>query len=365
MRNYTAVRNLLCILSLMCLESRAIELNGLAPYEKYGKEMFILALSSKNTAANMDDLQCANSECRMELRVTAENLPLTSYNRLWRDSINTNNDQSQAASQVDNLNTFLGVIRGPLQEGDIVAIDSEPNDQALKVSVNGIGLGTIADVNSNFYQLLLQAWVGPSQYSGLRTGLLANGRVDNTLLQRFNSTTPATGRIDEIKKWLAPAPKPKPTPKNQKPAIDIDKEAIVTALRIQQEAAAAKKLQQQQRAEKLAQQEAEELARREAAIAAAEELASRSYNAAIPAHLKDHTASLSRVKYGGSAVISVTIDRNGNIVSTLFMESDSREAFNKAVEDTIRKAEPFPPIPGVIRGDYYSFDVPIRLKTGE
>lgn len=351
------MKSLFCILFFLCLHAAAVELNGVASYERYGKEILIVAVSSESPAPSVDGLNCANAPCHIELRITAKKLPLNSYERLWRDAININSDYRQTDQQVNNLTAFLGLIKGALQAGDILTINSVPS-KGVKVMVNSVALGTIAD--NDFFPILLSAWTGPTQYSNVRNGLLANGRVSSQLLVRFNKTYPSEERAEEIKSWLPPTLKPSPATKSRK--LAIDKEKTAAELRKQQDAElAAAKLREDKEKEK--EKEKEKLAHNALARAVAEEIARINYNSSIPVHLTAYTSRLKQNEHEGSAVVSVTIDRSGNLINMLFVENHPRASFNKAVEETIKLATPFPPVPREIEGTYYTFELPITLKN--
>lgn len=64
----------------------------------------------------------------------------------------------------------------------------------------------------------------------------------------------------------------------------------------------------------------------------------------------------------GSVRLSVVIDRNGNVKAVETVQKSRYALLNKEAAGAIKRADPFPPMPDNVKGDEFSFSLPIVFR---
>ena len=401
------------LLSLLIAPSFAAPtLNGLAAHSLQGKEQFIAALYVDSPTDVAVALLQAQEHKRMELRVTARRISARHLQNMWIDGMATNVRGDLLSKHASNMVSFTGLIKGKLAAGDNLTIDAAPA-QPVRVAVNGIELGSIAD--SEFFTLLLQTWIGGVPLSNqFRDQLLQAGKVDPEVQQRFADLAPRDSRVAAVRAWmpvgtpvkqaaakprkLAPAPKsgtklasspPKPivaahTPKTRKVAA-----APNTTTRVPEPSTAAAPRAAANTEPKARRpypkpiaanlpmavtatrapldDELEMLDEDEQGPAlTAETLLSRQiYHSKLLKWTYKYLTYPRRAEkrsQEGSVRLSVTIDRKGRVKAINATELSDFDALNREARSAVKRASPFPSMPDNVTGKEFAFSLPIVFR---
>ena len=62
-------------------------------------------------------------------------------------------------------------------------------------------------------------------------------------------------------------------------------------------------------------------------------------------------------RVSGEVRVSIEIDRHGRVLKTGFVEASKYDFFNEQAEEAINKAAPFTPVPEVLTGETFTFEV--------
>lgn len=87
---------------------------------------------------------------------------------------------------------------------------------------------------------------------------------------------------------------------------------------------------------------------------------SRVSNAALKYQTLPRKAFQRRIE--GDVRVMVTLDRNGQVISTQLAEASRHEFLNQQALSAIHDAAPFPPIPAELAGEQFAFTVPFRYR---
>ncbi|GLS25757.1 hypothetical protein GCM10007877_14710 [Marinibactrum halimedae] len=381
-------------------------INGLASYEKLGKQQFIAVLYTDSPTKNSADVLYSNNSRAMELVITSRSMSQRALGRMWIEGVSINASTQELTQNAEALASLTGLIKGRLRQNDRLRL--EFSNGSLDVSLNGIDLGTVA--KGGIFDLLLQTWIGevpPS--SDFRAQILAAGDVDSTLLSTVNSANADSDRIAAVQAWIAPpevevaaasapaavaaAPKPKPsapqikpsapkiaaTPK-PKPAAPKPKPAapkpkpkpveVATAPKAEPKASAqpvkpapVKPVQVAKAAPPIEEDDDDEVL----AFTAADILREKQYYEELKARV------FSKVEYPkqalsqrreGAVGLDIVVNSKGELVDVSLRERSAFSYFNRAATRAVRKSEPFPTPPKALltNGKYeFKLNVVYRL----
>jgi periplasmic protein TonB len=90
-----------------------------------------------------------------------------------------------------------------------------------------------------------------------------------------------------------------------------------------------------------------------------------SYMQGLLGHLeryKKYPRSARRRGEEGKPVVRFEIDRKGNLIFHALVESSGNTTLDEGALATVKRADPFPPLPKEIRGDTKIFDVPVNFS---
>lgn len=380
-------------------------MNGLATHTELGKEQFIAALLTETLTPNSRDVLLADEPKQIQVRVTANRLSSRRFKRMWIEGMAINASPAELEKQAQNMADFSNLIKIKMAAGDIFSISRDYD--TVKVVLNGVQLGEIE--STQFFDLLLRAWIGPVPLSSeFRAALVANGKVDNKLRARFDATLPSDGRItsiegliqarDEAAKSEQSANRPSapnialsttkiaptvtpPTFKAkiaQPPSIDDEGESeTVVAAQPQapsiESPAAPKKVEpkpQVQLASAAPQAQLFDAAELEEDdddenFTAESLLEQQLYIAKLKRwsgkYMRYPSRSLS-LEQEGTVRLSVTIDREGKVQDIQVIDESEHSALTRAAKKGAKRASPFPPIPEKMKGDDFSFSLPVVFR---
>jgi len=353
-------------------------LNGMATHIDLGKEQFIGALYSSSLSDSADKLLSSNQAMRMELKIVApEGVTTRRFSRWWIEGMAINNAPSLLTEQADNMVKFDGLFKGRFFQNDTITFSFEPG-KGVNILINDALLGNIA--SDKFFGMLLRTWIGKVPLSSeYKDDILKAGNVNAALKARFDKIKPSKERSNEVAGWskMKSAAELAAEKEKEKEA----KEAAAKSTSSQSSSADAKQLA----AQKAEQAKAAEVAKAEAAKAAqkpvpapaaandddekpaltAQNLLARQFY--VSDNLKRIYASVRYPKKAlergqtGSVRVAVTINRQGNIVSTSVVQASDVDSLNEAALEAVNKVAPYPAIPDTISGSTFEFTAPIKF----
>lgn len=419
------VYNSVLAVFLILLASKAahaeVILNGVAPHSELGKELFIAGLYTTTPSADKTAILNAQEEKQIQVRVTAEDLSSRRFKRMWIEGMAVNASPQELKDQSNNMAAFANMLKVRMIAGDIFTVERyiEGSDSGVRVIINGAQLGEISD--PAFFDLLLRTWLGPVPLSSeFRSSLTKAGKIDADLLGRYQSTAPSDARISEVEVALAGAPAiasaapaasnnasvassaavdipaptvtaPKPpviaaappvinNPASDTPRVGEDRVAIappkLDEARKPTETASAAPAQTAKPAQPAPATTQVASAQRSSILEADEEAAPLTAESIYRqqlyvSDLRKHTykfieypsSALSRGKEGNLRM-DVVIDRKGNVLQSEIVEESSFRPFNREAQKAVRQAEPYPPVPDAVKGETFTFTLPIVFVLG-
>ncbi|WNO10148.1 TonB family protein [Teredinibacter sp. KSP-S5-2] len=370
-------------------------INGMSTHSELGKEQFIAALFTETLTDSSRDVLLADENKRIQVRVTADRLSSRRFKRMWIEGMAINASPAELEKQAQNMADFSNMLKIKMLQGDIFTIDR--GSDTVKVILNGVQLGEIE--STQFFDLLLRAWIGPVPLSSeFRSKLVANGKVESGLQSRFDETRPSDERIatvDELAQSIAArhqeasedqtdipkvavdlpseptvaAPKiataPLPTAK-----VDIAPPAAVAATKPTPEPPKAKPQPKAKPKPKLAMAPKEELLDDELEeddldFTAESLLEQQLYIAKLKKwsskFMKYPSRALS-LSQEGIVRLAVTIDREGKVLNIESVQNSDYSALDKAAEKGVKRASPFPAMPEKMSGEQFTFSLPVVFQ---
>ena len=349
-------------------------LNGISSHSELGQEQFIGALFSETISNNADTLLSANQPMRIEMKVLSnDGLSARRFSRMWIDGMAINNSPSVLTEQANNIVKLDSLFKGRLVKGDHVIFKLTPG-KGVDVSVNGVTLGNIA--NDQFFSLLLSSWIGKVPLSSdFKDNMLKVGDVGLSLRSRFDQIKPASQRVSDISTWSGQAQSSAASSaarSSARSSIAIEVEVpkpVITIPPISEE-------------EQSSSSQAASVARSVAAASSVPKVEDEEDEDAGPAfttqsllarqfYVKEVIKLINkRVRYPavaaqkgqeGSVRVSVTLDRQGNIIAITATEPSRFNALTKEALAAIQRAAPFPALPPELPGNSFNFTAPIRF----
>lgn len=367
-------------------------LNGVAVYTELGSEKFIAGLYTSRLSSSADAILAESNEKRIELRVLDERLSNRRFKRMWIEGIAINSGSSDLEKHAENMATFSNMLKVKLKRGDIFRVDRTLDK--IIVSVDGVTLGEIAD--TSFFDMLLKTWIGYVPLSSdFRDNLLKQGDVKADLLSRYERLQPSPERVallqeailnkqaeengeqvagaegskKDTKVAVAPVKVPVPAPVTTapKPSVSQPKVQATPKPTPKPKPKATPRPTPKPEPVKVAlppsQQELDESIfddeeDGDVELTAENLLIQQLYYSRL-ANYTQNFARYPRIAQErgrtGSLLIRVTIDREGNVLSSEFIEETDSYSLNKEAKRAVKRASPFPPMPSEISGDEFSF----------
>lgn len=372
--------------------SAAPLLNGVSVYSELGSEKFIAGLYSSSLSKSSKNILEEAGEKTIEVRVVDERLSSRRFKRMWIEGIAINSSTTELENHAQNMADFSNLLKVKLKRGDIFKVEKLPEN--VRISVNEIALGEIE--NTEFFDLLLRTWIGFVPLSSeFRDGLLAEGAVPSPLLSRFEQIQPSPERVAILEQAIINKQEQEAEEQEQvasveekKPArISLPPEKIQVAVAaptvkpsVSAPAVAEQKPVQKPKVEKVAAAKPKTLpAPTQISLPPAQEELDESIfddeeadveltaeglliQQLYYSRLANYTQNFARYPRiaqergrEGSLLIRVTIDREGKVLDTEFIEETESYSLNKEAKRAVKRASPFPPIPTEIIGQEFSF----------
>ena len=362
-------------------------LNGLALEQQFNKDRYIAAVYSDTLADSASVLLDSNTSRRIEIRVVADSLSARRFRNQWMESIAINNAGDTLSKQAEDMVSFANLFKGRLYKGDRLSADFSGNSGVTTIALNGVELGTIRD--REFFNTLLRAWVGPIPPStDFRDGLLAAGDVAPSLLGSYELLGPSDERIAQVRESTvateeqpqsASAPQAeKPIPSKPKLAADIPPPTLAGLQNTPASAAAAAPAQPEPRPQQSqpkpktaatrpapAPKEELEEDEDEGPLTADMLLARQIYHSILLRHTFKNTRYPKRAQergQEGSVRLNVVIDPRGNVREIQTLQESRFSSLNRAAEDAVERASPYPAAPPQLAREAYQFTVPITFR---
>ncbi|GAA6153974.1 hypothetical protein NBRC116587_33960 [Pseudoteredinibacter isoporae] len=396
----------------MSIHSSADQLlNGIASYNKLGKERFLAGLYLTGTSNDPVAILNSTEPQKMEMRVTAKRLSSRSLTKLWIESMAINNPPSVLTEQANAMVEFSKLVKRTLRTGDHLIIHRKGTG-TTEISLNGIKLGEITQ--EGFFKTLLNSWLGSVPFSSsFKSQLLVNGTIGEDLNARFVTIIPDAARTERLAQAInqtatedsaqtvstqqtsaaVPAAQPSaPEPQAEQPeartaASDIAANTQTEAV-IEQPLIAKPNIQlaNAQPVEETPEPEPAPEQQEQAAIISADELdeeeldEGEDISAELTAeallnrqlyHSKLVKWAYQHVKYPkraivreqqGSVQLELVVDRNGDVRDIQILEASKYATLNRASQRAIEDASPFPPMPETMSQEEFRFTLPIVYR---
>lgn len=398
----------------MSLSSSADQLlNGIASYNKLGKERFLAGLYLTSTSSDPSAILNSSEPQKMEMRVTAKRLSSRSLTKLWIESMAINNPPSVLTEQANAMVEFSKMVKRTLRPGDHLVIHRKGTG-TTEISLNGIKLGEISQ--EGFFKTLLNSWLGSVPFSSsFKAQLLVNGNVGEDLNARFVTIIPDAARTQQLAQVInqssqeatppsqavstqqtsaaVPQQQAAPEPEPEQPAARAAASDIAASTQteavIEQPLIAKPNIQladASQPAEETPDPEPSPEQTEQAAIISADELdeeeldEGEDISAELTAeallnrqlyHSKLVKWAYQHVKYPkraivreqqGSVQLELVVDRNGDVRNIEILEASKYATLNRASQRAIEDASPFPPMPETMSQDEFRFTLPIVYR---
>jgi len=160
----------------------SVSLYGMGEYENLGEKIYIGALFLPQLESSIR----SGASKRMEMRIVADNLSARRFTQLWMDAITLGSSREERVVQAAQIQNFGGMFRESLIRGDQVSFEYLEFGSKTVVLINQVQIGAIPGIE--FFNILLDAWVGDTPHSGqLKAGILGQVEADKSVLikQKF------------------------------------------------------------------------------------------------------------------------------------------------------------------------------------
>ena len=382
--------------SVVASSASALELQGAAVYQRLNNDVYIASIHSGNS----DSQAWLNSRAplRLEMHILAETLSPRRFSRLWNEGLAINLSQRQMNEQVDELTRFMYVLKDNLVEGDEVAISNETGE--TRVTVNGVELLMVE--KPGMVQSLLKAWIGKYPRSQQFKERLINmsGSDRSAMKKRLMGAQWQPERVAVIESWKKPKKKKAAPVNTAKEPVPVSAPAVASTVSvapsvvvseapeatlpetttpetttpeeptpetIQQEGPSAEELEAQRlaaEAQVRAAAEEAERERQEQMRRVEQQLAESAYYRNVLSvangNVKYPRSALKR-QLQGVTRINMVLDREGNLTAAQISETSEHPVLDKAALKAAQSAAPYPPLPKVLDGNEFEFDVPFRF----
>lgn len=377
MRLLTLIRNLFILnIFLLCSIAKAEPmLNGISSHQELGKEQFIGALFSETISNNADTLLAASQPMRIEMKILSEDgMSPRRFSRMWIDGMAINNNPNVLTEQANNIVKLDSLFKGRLLKGDHVVFKLSPG-KGVDVSINGSALGTIGD--DKFFSLLLSSWIGKVPLSSeFKDNMLKVGDVGSSLRGRFDQIQPSAQRATDLASWSGASVASSAKSSARSSASNIDVDAIesskpsitlppISGIEEASSSAISSKATKSVAAASSAPAVVKDDDEDSAPAFTAQTLLARQFYVKEAMKLINkrvrYPATAQQKGQEGSVRVTVTLDRQGNIINIVASETSRYSALTREALAAIERAAPFPALPAEISGNTLEFTAPIRF----
>ncbi|PWK53409.1 TonB family protein [Pleionea mediterranea] len=402
---------LICITSVSAAEQvtladgSSLELKGIGVASEFRTDIYIGALYAPVGLESLSLIKDINTPKRIEVRYLADNYSYRKVSRHFKERIAMNNDREIWQPMTREIVTFSRLFKQNFVTGDEIRIDFIPG-RGSEVYLNDTLFETIE--NPQLFNLLLESWVGsvpPSK--SFKQGILGelSDSEQSSIIQRYESLTPVTGRFTlstpqvaetteskptankqpqqtkvpektppkqvakktEPKKVETQKPTPKKTVTNTKPTPKKQVAETKTPEKKPAEISQTPKKKQVTETSKPKQPPATK-AEPEPVVEddfIDEDLIRGAYVRELIAEVKQYQeyprqALIDRDE--GDVLVKVTIDRQGEVINTNLLERSGSRTLDKAVLKMVRRASPFAAMPPELSGEQFEFEIPFSFQ---
>ncbi|WP_221799710.1 hypothetical protein [Oceanobacter mangrovi] len=164
-------------------------------FELLGKEWFVVSLSDVEAAKGV-----VHDGDRLEFKVAEQEISQRRFQTLWTDALSSSGADIQLHRFGTDMKTFFGAIKGPLEQGDYLALERQG-----KVAVLTINHYEHAILSGEFMDMVVAALTDRiAPIPVLRQGLTNEiSQLDRRKLERrFTNEDVSLGRVNQTARWL-------------------------------------------------------------------------------------------------------------------------------------------------------------------
>jgi len=385
----TATALLFCALATLAQSQDQLETVGLAVYTETARDIYIAGLQLPYGAV-MQNLMLAPPPKAMEYRIATRRISSRGFSGTLLLQAELGSGGRAPESAINALEALKRNMKGSMKQGDQFKIYLAEDDSTHFI-LNGTELVSVPD--GGVFDFFYSGWVGEGAASTLREPLLS-GTLDPAIMARYQELSPSEARVAAIAAWTAtPTPQPRQTPKpapaasapaetvaDTSAADTAASEAIASAAAAadvpnQASAPAPQAQKQQPTPEKqpptepaaIAVVQPQPVPEPAAETADSElEIDDREYQRQVQLYVNDIMVAVYRevsyprraVKYNweGKVEILATLDASGKLVSAEIEQESGHGALDKAAQNAVEDAAPFPALTPVAREEFAADD---------
>ena len=368
-------------------------LNGAATYSDLGTEVFIASLHLTTPSRDTQEILGQSDASTMEVGMV-NRMSKRRWVNMWMQSIAINNPRDKFESQADKLVELFDKFNGSMQPGDVFKVAYAPG-KGTHFTLNSVNLLTVSSKAP--FDLFLRSWLGAVPPSTeFRESVL--GKSDySALVARIDAIKPSAGRIASVKDWLITEEEKQERERLAQEKLEnerLEKEKLAAMEQQKLDAEEAAKLAEEKAkaaelAQKAAEQEIQPLAavvvdtdsdvseapevieeafeeeEEEVTLSVESILAQQEYTTYVIRSIYKritYPKSALRRQQEGTTRVSVTVDRNGEVIDKAVAEESGVAALDKEALKAIEKAGPFDAFPDVITDAAQEFIIPISFR---
>lgn len=373
----------------------ALELQGSAMYEYLKEELYLAQVHAQDPSA--DVWIQAGSPLKLEMMVVTDRVSPRMFRRIWTNDIAVNITTEANRVHSESIEGYARLLQGELISGDTIVVSNEQG--RTDISINGVDMMKVDD--PAFANLLVMAWVGP--YPNMKTfkqELIGSGvSAQPVRHMNFEGSGYSQERVVEIEKWKAKKEKimegvalvlesavdlnepslqssqleARPDAVEEKIQQEAQRLAQLEVERILQQQAEDELLKQQQLAEKIQQDNARlELEKQQEEIERLKQKEETERIAAIQKAEDDYYVQVTEQVHAAAAQmlgsqkgqvrVDFMINRQGEVQSVDVGESSKVFELDKAARAAVKRASPYPPVPDLIAGDEFDFEIHFSIR---
>lgn len=341
------------------------KLIGMSTYSDLNQDYFMVAL---HTAEKQNiDVQSDIYRRKIEIRISAKKMYSRQFAKIWVNGSAINSTDAQRNKNAENILEFTRCIRGNLEKGDSLVIDYSPTTGSA-LFINNIYIRGFAE--ASFFDLLLDVLVGDVPLSSTMKRELLSGSLKNIPTEtktRYDSLSPTEANIEKAQGWaeesrkeaaaqrnsMTPTPvaTKKPAPQKTqktKPIEAIEKNKATKKIQAQKEPATLPTVLTPVKITPITPSTANSIT------------AKKTYQKQLSEKLEDlatYPIMVSNRPVKNSIKFTITLDRNGKLLSFRQFEKSRYAVLNNGAIKLIEKSSPFLSFPSTIHGDFIDHDV--------
>jgi len=350
-------------------DGSTLTLKGIGVAQEYRTDIYIGALYAPTGYDSINLIRDASTPKRVAVRYIANNYSYRKVSRHWKERIAMNAEREVWGPHTRAIVEFARLFKQNIVTGDEIVIDYMPS-VGTKVYLNGVFFHTIDD--PMFIDLLINSWTGTvPPTKAFKEGILGNisDAAKQDILAQFSGLTPIQGRFKKEEEKTEVAEPAKPEPKKEPPKQVAQKPKP----KPQEKKVVEKKPEPKKQVQEKPKQVAEVVKKPKPKPVVEpepvedfidEDLIRGSYVRELIGKVRNfqtypRKALLNREQ--GDGVVSVTIDRAGEVLDVSLVERTGSRELDKGIIKMIRKAAPFPGIPTELTENEFQFEVPVSF----